>query len=127
MTTAKSMTAADIRKEVSPMVIWMADATIREARRGITGNTGWAKPNRNDYNLPEVEMAGEILFRMFEIYSAAIKTALIHMPAEYDGVFDCPGGNYFDEFVNQLTIYLNKMPSRHPVTLRESDWILERV
>lgn len=127
MTTAKSMTAADIRKAVSPMVIWMADTTIREARRAITGNTRLPKPNCTDYNLPEVEMAGEILTRMIDTFPAAVQDALVIMPAEYNGVFDRPGCNYFDEFINQLTIYLNKMPSRHPVTLRESDWILERV
>lgn len=121
--TQNSMNAKELREALPPMVIWMADATIREARRSITGNTGWPKPNRNDYNLPEVEMAGEILFRMLEICSAAIKTALVNMPAEMDGVHDPYGRNYFDEFIAALVAYL----ARHAVRPRESDWILERL
>ena len=121
------MTAADIRKEVSPMVIWMADATIREARRAITGNTSRPQPKCSVYNLPEAEMAGEILSRMIDTYPAAITDALVNMPAEYDGVYDRPGRNYFDGFIAQLTANLDRMPSARPATLRESDWILERL
>ncbi len=125
--TAKSMTAADIRKEVSPMVIWMADATIREARRAIAGKTNWPKPKCHDLNLPEVEMAGEILFRMFETYSMAIMDALVNMPEDMDGLCDRAGRNYFDEFVKQLQAFYDRMGSGHVIRLREADWTLERV
>ena len=47
--TQNSMNAKELREALPPMVIWMADATIREARRSITGNTGWPKPNRNGF------------------------------------------------------------------------------
>lgn len=55
------------------MVIWMADAAIREARMGITGKTGWHDVKRHPYNLPEVEMAGEVLMRIFSECAAYIR------------------------------------------------------
>ena len=119
------MTPQEIRNHVSPMVIWMADAAIRQARKSISGNSGWKKPERNDYNLPEVEMAGEILFRMFNTCMATIKDAILAMPEDLDGVYDVFGKNYFDEFVkaleNQKSIFGNT------TSLREPDWILESV
>lgn len=116
------MTTSEIRNTVSPMVIWMADATIRQARKAISGKTGWNKPERHDYNLPEVEMAGEVLFRMFGTCSAAIKSALIEMPEELDGVHDYYGVNYFDEFVKALEG--EEKIFGKTTALREPDWIL---
>ena len=109
------------------MVIWMADATIREARRAIAGKTSWPKPKCHDLNLPEVEMAGEILFRMFETYSMAIMDALVNMPEDMDGLCDRAGRNYFAEFVKQLQAFYDRMGSGHVIRLREADWTLERV
>lgn len=112
------MTAEEIRKQVSPMIIWVADAAIREARKGITNNTGWKDIKRSSYNLPEVEMAGEILFRMFEACTACIRLALIQMPEKMDGVRSFSNLNYFDEFVKSIN-------ARESVKLRETDWILD--
>ncbi|MFR0750172.1 hypothetical protein [Hungatella sp.] len=113
------MTSKEIRAQVPPMIIWMADATIKEARRGITGKTGWKDIKRHPYNIPEVEMAGEVLGRMFNECAAGIRQALIDMPEEMDGVHDYSNLNYFDEFVASLE-------KRHTANLREADWILER-
>ena len=113
------MKAQEIRERVAPMVIWMADATIRNARRALTGNTGWKDVNRSDYNLPEVEMASSVLFNMFWTYEAAIRQALIRMPDKLDGRKTIPGLNYFDEFVKTLESQIGN------VKLRESDWILD--
>lgn len=113
------MTVQEIRSQVSPMVIWMADAAIREARRAIVGETGWDDIKRRPYNLPEVEMAGEVLFRMFATCSASIKIALIKMPEKMDGLmtfYDC---KYLDEFVKSLQ-------ASEPVNLREANWVLDR-
>ena len=100
------------------MVIWMADAAIREARVGITGKTGWHDVKRHPYNLPEVEMAGEVLMRIFSECAAYIRQALINMPDEMDGVRRFRNLNYFDEFVAAL--------EKHgTVVLREANWILE--
>lgn len=62
----------------------------------------WKDVKRAPYNLPEVEMAGEVLFEMFNACAADIKTALLDMPEEMDGVMSVPGKNYFDEFVKNL-------------------------
>lgn len=106
------MTAQEIRAQVPPMVIWMADAAIREARRAITGKKLRTDINRNPYNLPEVEMAGEILFRMISTCTASIMTALLEMPDEMNG-------SYFDEFIKALG-------AKGTVTLRKADWVLDR-
>jgi len=119
------MTSNDIRTQVSPMVIWMADAAIREARKAITGNTGWNDVKRNPFNLPEVEMAGEILFRMFDTFTTAIRDALIEMPEKMDGVWSFPDCNYFDEFVKALDKKLHWFSDPEEVELRKPDWILE--
>lgn len=112
------MTSAEIREQVSPMVIWMADAAIREARRAIAGKTGWDDINRQPYNLPEVEMAGEVLFNMFATCSASIRIALIKMPEKMDGLMSFHDCKYLDEFVKALQ-------ACEPVKLRESNWVLE--
>lgn len=132
------MTATEIRANMPPMVIWMADITIREARKGITKKTGWNDVKRADYNLPEVEMAGEVLFRMFNACAADIRFALLGMPEELDGIFTVPGKNYFDEFVENLDRRLRKFASEYPECIkgdpawpreaepRRSNWILEK-
>lgn len=120
------MTSTEIREKVSPMAIWMADATIRQARRAITGNTGWRDVKRHPYNLPEVEMAGEVLFRMFDTFSAAIRDALIEMPEKMNGVYSFPDCNYFDEFVTALDKKLHWYSAPEEVELRKPDWILDR-
>lgn len=117
------MTAQEIRESVPSMVIWMADAAIRQARKAITGKTGWNDINRNPYNMPEVEMAGEILFRMFHTFTGAIKDALLAMPEELDGVYDITGMNYYDEFVKALSE--KGKTYGFEVKLREPNWILE--
>ena len=101
------------------MTIWMADAVIREARMGITGNTGWNDIKRSAYNLPEVEMAGKILFNMFEACANHIQCALIHMPEKMNGLYSFQNLNYFDEFVKALETQSGY------VKLRETDWVLE--
>ena len=115
------MNIDEIRAQFPPVAIWMADRTIREARRAITGKTGWQDVKRPPYNLPEVEMAGEILFRMFDTYAAAIKTALISMPEEMDGIRSFPDKKYFDEFVKAL-----QKQKSSSVRARQPDWVLER-
>ena len=115
------MNIDEIRAQFPPVAIWMADATIREARRAITGNTGWQDVKRSPYNLPEVEMAGEVLFRMFNTYSAAIKTALLSMPEKMDGLLSFPDKNYFDVFVNELC-----KKDTSAWRARKADWILEK-
>ncbi len=120
------MTSEEFREHVSPMAIWMADATIREARQAITGKTGWNDVKRHPYNLPEVEMAGQVLFRMFNTFSAAIKDALIEMPEKMDGALSFPDCNYFDEFVKALDKKLHWYSTPAEVELRNPDWILER-
>ena len=126
----KSLTAEEIRQSVSPMVIWMADATIREARKALTDHTGWPKINRADYNLPEVEMASAILFRMFETFEAAIRQALIEMPHDMDGTSYFCGKNgrkYFDVFVETLAKQLEGCPTPEYVQLRQPDWCLNNL
>lgn len=120
------MTSKEIREQVSPMVIWAADATIRQARRAITGKTGWNDVKRHAYNLPEVEMAGEILFNVFDTFPAAIKYALLQMPVEMDGINSGAGKNYFDEFVVSLNNMLQRYVDAKGVKLREADWVLDR-
>lgn len=115
------MTSKEIREQVSPMVIWMADAAIRHARRAIKYRTGSEDVKCHLYNLlynlPEVEMAGEVLFRMFNACSASIKEALLAMPEQMDGITTYPNLNYFDEFVAALD----------RASLRESSWILSEL
>lgn len=120
------MTAVEIRAEVPPMVIWMADATIRNARKSIAGKTGWNDIKRNPYNLPEVEMAGQILFRMFETFPAAIMAALLEMPVKMDGLLSFPDCNYFDEFVLALDKRLHRCSTPEDVNIRKPDWVLDR-
>lgn len=114
------MTTQEIRKTVNPMIIWMADAVICEARKAITGNTGWNDIKRSPYNFPEVEMAGQVLGRMFNTYAAAIKNALLNMPEKMNGIYRFPDLNYFDEFVKALEKEITS------VKLCQSNWILER-
>lgn len=114
-----------IREQVSPMAIWMADATIRQARRALTGCTGWSDVKRHPMNLPEVEMAGEVLFRMFYTFPMAVKGALVAMPDDMDGISSFWDKTYFDEFVKALEKELHKYPSQYEVKLREPDWVLE--
>ena len=123
----KSLTAEEIRQSVSPMVIWMADATIREARKALTDHTGWPKINRADYNLPEVEMASAILFNLFETFEAAIRYALIEMPDDMDGIGSRCGRKYFDAFVESLTHHLETYPEPEYVQLRQPDWRLNNL
>lgn len=120
------MTSNEIRSQVSPMVIWMADATIRQARRAITGKTGWNDVKRHPYNRPEVEMAGHVLFNMFDTFSAAIMDALLEMPEKMDGALGFPDCNYFDEFVKALDKKLHWYSTPEEVELRKPDWILDR-
>ncbi len=96
------MTATEIRAQVDLRSIRMADVAIHMARRALTGNTGWNDVKRHPYNLPEVEMAGEILFYMFNSCVADIKQALINMPEEMDGCLSLCSKNYFDVFVECL-------------------------
>lgn len=114
------MTTQEIRKTVNPMTIWMADAVICEARKAITGNTGWNDIKRSPYNFPEVEMAGQVLGRLFNTYAAAIKNALLNMPEKMNGIYRFSDLNYFDEFVKALEKEITS------IKLRQSDWILER-
>jgi len=120
------MTSKEIRNQVSPMVIWMADAAIREARKAITGNTGWNDVKRHPYNSPEVEMAGGVLFRMFDAITAVIKNALLNMPEKMNGVYSFNDCNYFDEFVNALENQLQSHEKNEHVELRKADWVMDR-
>jgi len=120
------MTSKEIRENVSPEVIWMADATIREARKAVAGKTGWSDVKRNPYNLPEVEMAGQVLFRLFDTCTAAIKVALLEMPEKMDGALSFPDLNYFDEFVVALGKKLYSYKTKEEVELRKPDWVLDR-
>lgn len=117
------MTAKEIRIEVTPMVIWMADAAIREARKAITDNNG----HLHSYNLPEVEVASEVLFRVFQTFTAAIKHALLEMPERMDGRISFTDLNYFDEFVIALDKKLHWYRCPEEVMLRQPDWILNNL
>lgn len=126
------MTVAEIRANVPPMAIWMADAAICEARKALTGKIGWCDVQRAPYNLPEVEMAGEILFRMFNACAADIRFALLGMPEEMDGTVSIPGKKYFDEFVKNLDCRIRAHQSTDPdwpqeAEPRKQDWLLERL
>lgn len=126
------MTAAEIRENVPLMAIWMADAAIREARKAVTGRTGWSDVKRAPYNLHEVEMAGEILFRMFHACSADIRIALLNMPEEMDGAMSFRDKNYFDEFVKNLDCRIRATKSTDPdlpkeAEPRKQDWTLARL
>lgn len=112
------MTATEIRKEVSKMTIWMADAAIRSARRAIVWNSEGQKET-NSQNLPEVETASSVLFCMFHATEFDIKEALVSMQEKMDGVADFPGMKYFEEFVKVLG-------KRCPIRLRKEDWVLAR-
>lgn len=114
------MNAEEIRAAVSPMVIWMASATIKNARRAISGKDALCRYPKEtpDYNKPEVEMASAILFNTFGYCEADLRQALINMPEEYDGYSS--KGNYFNAFIDSLG-------KGDGVMLRESDWVLERL
>lgn len=132
------MTAAEIRANVPPMAIWMADAIIRKARVAITGNTGWSDVKRAPYNLPEVEVAGAVLFRMFNSCEFDIKMTLLDMPEEMDGIGHRASENYFDTFVELLDRRVRDFHARCPQCAtndpdwpkeaepRKSYWILEK-
>ena len=115
------MNIDEIRSQFPPIAIWMADAAIREARKAVTGKTGWHDVKRSPYNLQEVEMAGAVLFSMFDTYVAAIKYALISMPEEMDGIGSFRDKKYFDEFVKSL-----QKQNSSSIHARKSDWVLER-
>lgn len=107
------MTANEIRKEVSPMTIWMADSAIRGACISARKDA-----IIHPYNREGVEVAAEVLFSMFGTCSASIKSALLVVAKAYDGF---RGGNrlYFDAFVEALESYDDM------VKLRQPDWVLE--
>ena len=74
------MTSKRIWDNVSPTVIWMADIRIREALMAITGITKWNDVKRRPHNLLEVEMARDVLFRMFKLITALeLKLNLIEL------------------------------------------------
>lgn len=107
------MTANEIRKEVSPMTIWLADSAIRgaciSARKDVI---------IHPYSREGVEVTAEVLFSMFGTCSASIKTALLVVAESYDGF---RGGNhlYLDAFVKALKSHDGI------VKLRQPDWVLE--
>lgn len=68
------MTANEIRKGVSPITIWMANAAIMEAC--ISAHEDEVN-NPNPYNRKGVAVAAEVLFSMFHTCSASIKIALL--------------------------------------------------
>lgn len=113
------MSAKQIRETIDPMVVWMADATIKKARAAISGKDAFCRYPKEtpNYNKPEVEMASAILFRTFESCEYEIRQALILMPEEYDGFM---GSGYFDAFVDVLG-------KGSGVYLRSPDWVLERI
>lgn len=116
----KKMSSCEIRENVEPMIIWMTDAVIRKARKAISGKDILCPYPKEiaDYNKPEVEMASAILFRTFDYCEADLRYALIKMPEQYDGFSN--HGNYFDTFIEILG-------NGKGVSLRESDWTLERL
>ena len=116
----KKMSLCEIRENVEPMIIWMTDAVIRKARKAISGKDILCPYPKEiaDYNKPEVEMASAILFRTFDYCEADLRYALIKMPEQYDGFSN--HGNYFDTFIEILG-------NGKGVSLRESDWTLERL
>lgn len=116
------MNNTEIRSGLGDHAVWMLDAVIRQARQAITENREKPEPRRADYNLPEVEMAGEILFRAFETYSANLKIALSRMPDQMDGRHSIPGHKYIDEYIIAL-----EQVMKMPVQLRKSDWVLASV
>lgn len=117
----RKITPEEVRAQVPPMAIWMADAVIREACRALSGKTGWNDVHRSPLNLPEVEMAGEIMCRMFANVSRInIKDALIAVEKSgMDGVFNY-SRNYFDEFVKELSSL-----TRDALGIRELSYPLE--
>ena len=117
------MTSEGIRKQVSPMVIWMADAAVRQARRAITNKTLF-RSVLNPYNRPEVDTAAEVLFCMFNTCTADIKGALLAMPEQLDGFVSVPGINYLDCFAECLAEQLLVYPEPKALELREADWVL---
>lgn len=121
------MTVEEIREQLPPVAIWMADATIRRARQALCGCTGWPDLKRADYNLPEVEMASAILCVLFSTFEAALRFALINMPKDMNGIHNVEGRKYFDEFVAALDSYLQTCTTPEKVKLRESDWILKNL
>lgn len=109
------MTANEIRKEVSTMTIWMANAAIMQACRSAHKEE---VGNPNPYNKEGVSVAAEVLFSMFGTCSASIKIALLAVAKSHDGF---RGGHhlYFDAFVEALNAHDGR------VELRQSDWVLE--
>ena len=109
------MTANEIRKEVSPMTIWMANSAIMEACRSARKDE---VSNPNPYNREGVGVSAEVLFSMFHTCSASIKIALVTVAKSYDGF---RGGHhlYFDAFVEALKAHDGM------AKLRQPDWVLE--
>lgn len=109
------MTANEIRKEVSPMTIWMANAAIMEACISARKDE---VSNPNPYNREGVSVAAEVLFSMFGTCSASIKIALLAVAKSYDGF---RGGHhlYLDAFVVALKSHDGI------VKLRQPNWVLE--
>ena len=110
------MTSKEIRNEVSPMVIWMADAAIRGACMAINDNNSRLPAPYN-----RIDGESEILFAMFNICIADAKEALIKVANGHDGLCEYPNFNYFDSLVE----FLNKERYGN-ATLRKPDWILEK-
>lgn len=110
------MTANEIRKEVSPMTIWMANAAIMEACRSAHKEE---VSNPNPYNKEGVSVAAEVLFSMFGTCSASIKIALLAVAKLYDGF---RGGHhlYFDAFIESLKAHDGMVKLRQPDWVRES-------
>jgi len=107
------MTANEIRKEVSPMTIWMVDSAIMEACISARKDAVI-----NPYNSEGVGVVAEVLFSMFGTCSASIKIALLAVAKSYDGF---RGGHhlYFDAFVEALKSHDGI------VKLRQPNWVLE--
>ena len=112
------MTSAEIRRKVSPMVIWMADAAIRMACKAVNNN----KDTLNAHNIPEVETAGEVLFRMFHACNYDIENALIVVANGHKGYMEYLNFNYFNEFVAVLQKELEE-----PIEFRKRDWIVDNL
>lgn len=115
------MNVNEVRGAVAPMVIWMATAAIKEARKAITGSDPLCRYPKEtpNYNKPEVEAASAVLFNAFEYCEHEIRQALINMPKEYSGCSNA-AGNYFNAFIETLG-------KGEGVLLRSPDWVLERM
>ena len=118
------MNLEKIREQTPPMVLWMADATIREACKALNGGLGRDDVKCDPYNLPEMNMAGEILFQIFVVCAYDVKMALIAVQKSgMNGFYTYPDRKYFDEFVKELSARLSQQ--NKPLELRQADWMSE--